>query len=848
MLDRNASQRGDDSPAGASPVEVRRSASFASVLVLLTVGLAFSTACQSSSTNVTGPSGTKCAITVPATLPTIGADGGSGTLTVTVAPECVWSATSGAEWLSITSTPNGQGSGNLTFTASGNPSAVVRRGTLIVGERRVELMQSGAACQFTLTPQTASVGAAGGEGSVTLNGVEGCQWSATSQAEWISIVGSQSGTGSSTVRFTAGANDGPARSGLIAIADRTFAVNQGASGSACGIALANSEQLVPASGGTDSVTVTAQGDCAWTAVSQSPWIIVASGAAGRGPGQVSLTIAPNTGVARVGLVTIGGQTYVVTQASGGSSGCTYNLASNGFSVPGAGGTTAVGVTAPAGCAWTASSGISWIVVAAGGVGNGSGSATLAIAANTGAARSGSVIVAGLVFTVDQAAVAPGCSYALSAADHSAAASGGTTTVDVTAGSGCGWTAASQASWITIGSGANGSGSGTVGLSIAANTGGQRTGTVAIAGQTLTVNQAAAATPGCSYALSDTDHSAGATGGTTTVDVSAGAGCGWTAASQASWITISNGANGSGNGTVTLSIAANAGGQRSGAATIAGRTFTVSQAAQPAAPSCTYNLSASEQSVPSTGGPAPVNVSAGNGCAWTASSQASWITIASGASGSGNGTVTLAVALNIGGERSGSVTIAGRTHTITQASGLLPCNYEIDPTDASSSAGGGTLQVAVTAGLTCTWQAQSHASWITVTSGANGLGNGTVRLTVASNGSGQRTGTVTIAGQTFTVTQAPAPAACSYSLNPTTQSVGPLGGDFTVAVTTQAGCAWSATTGDNWIALIGDTTGTGNGTVTYRIGLGLLFSRSGRITISGQNLTVNQAALLLSNAR
>ena len=844
MLDRNAAQPGDDSLAGALPAEVHRSA--VSVLALLTVTLACSAACQSSSTNVTGPSGTKCAITVPATLPTIGADGGSGTLTVTVAPECVWSATSAAEWLSITSTPNGQGSGNMTFTATGNPTAAMRRGALLFGERRVELTQSGAACQFTLAPQTASVGAAGGEGSVTLNGVEGCQWSATSQADWISIVGPQSGSGSSAIRFSAGANEGPARSGLIAIADRTFAVNQGASGSACAIALANSEQVVPASGGTDSVTVTAQGDCAWTAVSQSPWITVTSGAAGRGTGHVSLTIAANSGATRVGLVTIGGQTYVVTQSSGGSGGCSYSLDSNGFSAPGVGGSTTVGVSAPAGCAWTASSGISWIVVAAGGVGNGSGAATLAIAANTGAARSGSVIVAGQAFTVSQAAVAPGCSYALSAADHSAPAAGGTTAVDVSAGSGCAWTAASQASWLTISNGAVGGGNGTVTFSIAANSGGQRSGTATIAGQTFTVNQAAA-TPGCSYGLSATDHSAAAAGGTTAVDVSAGSGCAWTATSQASWLTITNGAAGSGNGTVTLSIGANTGGQRSGTATIAGRTFTVTQA-QPVSQPCTYDLSASEQSVPSTGGPASVTVSAGGGCAWTASSQASWITIASGASGSGNGTVTLAVALNLSGERSGSVTIAGRTHTITQASGLLPCSYAIDPTDASSGAGGGTQQIAVIAGLTCTWQAQSHASWITVTSGANGLGNGTVRLTVASNGGGQRTGTVTIAGQTFTVTQAPAPASCSYSLNPTSQSVGPLGGDFTVAVTTQAGCAWSATTGDNWITLTGDTTGTGNGTATYRIGLGLLFSRSGRITISGQNLTVNQAALLLSNAR
>jgi all-beta uncharacterized protein/BACON domain-containing protein len=728
--------------------------------LLLAVALVSSAACQSSSTNVIGPSGTKCAVTLPAALPTLGADGGSGTLTVTVAPECVWSASSAAEWISITSSANGQGAGTVTFAATGNPTALVRRGALVVGERRVEVMQSGAACQFTLTPQTASVPAAGGDGSVTLNGIEGCQWTATSQADWISIVGPPSGTGSSSIRFTAGANDGPARSGLIAIADRTFAINQSASGSACAIALGKTEQLMPAAGGTDAVTVTAQGDCAWTAVSQAAWITVASGGTGRGTAPVTLTIAPNTGGTRVGLVTIGGQTYVVTQAAGNSSGCSYSLASNDYAAPAAGGATPVGVTAPPGCAWTAASLTPWIVVAAGGVGNGSGAATLAIAANTGAARSGAVMVAGFVFTVTQAAPAPGCTYDLAATDRSMASGGGSFTVDVSAGAGCAWTASSQASWITLG-----------------------------------------------------------------------------------------GTSGTGNGTVTLTIAANAGNQRSGTATIAGRTFTVNQSAPPSTPACTYDVNPGEQSVPSLGGAASaVNVTAGNGCTWTATSQASWITVANGASGSGNGTVSLTIALNTGAERSGTVAIAGRTHTVTQASGLLPCSYSLDSTEATSGAAGGTIQVAVTAGLTCTWQAQSNAPWITVTSGASGLANGTVRLAVAANGGAQRSGTVTIAGQTFTVTQAPAPASCTFSLTPTTQSVGPLGGDFTVSITTQAGCTWSATTGDNWIQLLGDTTGTGSGPVSYRIGLGLIFSRSGRITIGGQNLTVNQAALLLSNAR
>jgi hypothetical protein len=61
-------------------------------------------------------------------------------------------------------------------------------------------------------------------------------------------------------------------------------------------------------------------------------------------------------------------------------------------------------------------------------------------------------------------------------------------------------------------------------------------------------------------------------------------------------------------------------------------------------------------------------------------------------------------------------------------------------------------VAVTTQATCAWTAVSNATWITVTSGAAGTGNGTVGFSAAANTGAARTGTLTIAGQTFTVTQ------------------------------------------------------------------------------------------------
>ena len=65
--------------------------------------------------------------------------------------------------------------------------------------------------------------------------------------------------------------------------------------------------------------------------------------------------------------------------------------------------------------------------------------------------------------------------------------------------------------------------------------------------------------------------------------------------------------------------------------------------------------------------AVVTVTAAAGCAWTASSNASWLTVTSGASGSGDGSASFKVDAHIGTtSRSALLTIAGQVVTITQA--------------------------------------------------------------------------------------------------------------------------------------------------------------------------------------
>jgi hypothetical protein len=144
-------------------------------------------------------------------------------------------------------------------------------------------------------------------------------------------------------------------------------------------------------------------------------------------------------------------------------------------------------------------------------------------------------------------------------------------------------------------------------------------------------------------------------------------------------------------------------------------------------------------------------------AWTATANASWLTITAGASTTGSGTVTYNVAANPSiSSRTGTLTIGGQTLTVTQSGvtgsvTLAPGSY------AAPVSGAVGRSIAVTSNATdFAWTATSNASWLTITGGASGTGNGTVLYTVAANAGSERVGTLTIGGRTFSVSQGEKP--------------------------------------------------------------------------------------------
>ena len=260
------------------------------------------------------------------------------------------------------------------------------------------------------------------------------------------------------------------------------------------------------------------------------------------------------------------------------------------------------------------------------------------------------------YTISGTLPPPPCTYSLSASNVSIALTGGNGTVGVLPSANtCTWAASSNVPWIQVVSGATGTGSGTVGFSVDANTGASRSGTLTVAGQTFTVNQG-----GCSFTLSPTTGSFLATASTGSVAVTAsGANCSWGAASNNPWLQITA----TGNGTVNYSVEANTSNtSRTGSLTIAGRTFTVTQAGAP----CTYQIVGLVTGFTASGGSVSFQVTPSGNCSWRAIENVSWLSFSPSTSVTGIRTVTLTVnPKNSSGSRSTTVTIADKSFLIKQ---------------------------------------------------------------------------------------------------------------------------------------------------------------------------------------
>ena len=508
--------------------------------------------------------------------------------------------------------------------------------------------------------------------------------------------------------------------------------------------------------------------------------------------------------------------------------CSYTVSPLSASFPAGGGSVQLSISTSSGCSWTVLNLTGWVTTSASS-GSGPGTLTLTASANAGSARSNSMNVAGKVVSVSQPA-ATSCAYTVSPTSASFPSSGGTTNVSITTDSSCSWSVTNGTGWVTT-SATSGTGSATVSLTAPANTGGARSGSLTVAGSNVSVSQAA---PACSYTVSPTSASFTSSGGTANVTITTGSTCSWSVSNATGWVTTSA-TSGTGSATVALTAPANAGGARSGSLTVAGASVSVSQAAA----ACTYGVSPTSASFTSSGGTVNVSITTGSTCSWSVSNSTGWVTT-SATSGTGPATISLSAPANAGGARSGSLSVAGYSVSVSQAAAAVTCAYTVSPSSASFSSGGGSVGVGIETSAGCGWSVGNATDWVSV-SASSGSGPATLMLSAPGNGGPSRSGTLVIAGQGVSVSQAAATTAssCNYSVSPSTVSFSRQGGSAVVTIDTGSTCSWSVVESLSWLSPSA-TSGTGPASVTLTaVSNPDKLSRSGYIAVGGKQVKVSQ---------
>lgn len=360
--------------------------------------------------------------------------------------------------------------------------------------------------------------------------------------------------------------------------------------------------------------------------------------------------------------------------------------------------------------------------------------------------------------VDQVQFVPisGCPATLSASNASHPSDSSTGLVNVAIAPGCPWGVFNQNSWISIVSGSNTTGNGSLAYTVAANpTAYNRIGNVQIADQVFVVTQLGITVPqsNCFYTVSPNGFGPGSYAGFTgTVFVDTPSSCEWNVINTNSWITITSSLTNFGSGQATFSVSQNpAPVARSGRIHVAGQIVTINQSAAPLCPITLSPGSASHSSSSATG---LVSVTAAAGCAWTVFSSNSWISIVSPTSGSGNGSVTYIVEANpTPSVRSGKVWIRNQSFSVTQSGASPGCTISISPGSGTHTYGAATNVISVTTQAGCPWTVFNTNAWVTILSSVSNSSSGQVIYSISSNNtSAARLGFIRVDGQVFAISQ------------------------------------------------------------------------------------------------
>jgi len=170
-----------------------------------------------------------------------------------------------------------------------------------------------------------------------------------------------------------------------------------------------------------------------------------------------------------------------------------------------------------------------------------------------------------------------------------------------------------------------------------------------------------------------------------------------------------------------------------------------------------------------------------------------------------------------------------------------CSYSLASTSSLFGNSGGSGSFTLSTGSGCPWSVASNSAWIVLASSSSGNGPDTIFYEVRENFTGSpRTGSISVAGQTFTILQDAGLAGCVYMISPKNVSVSSGGGIGVLNVFCGSNCAWMAASDVGWLTITSNGMGVGNGTLNYSVAANATgAARRGRIMIAGQVFTIKQ---------
>jgi hypothetical protein len=230
----------------------------------------------------------------------------STTLNVTTQTGCTWVALTSVPWVSITQGSSGSGTGSLVATVDENLGAQ-RSATLTIAGNAYSVVQS-AGCQYVLSTSVKAFTSSGGSESVTAFTPQTCTFTTPFPGvTWVHI----NSTGGNTVYYTVDPNSsGSARSVSFTIAGQPFMITQ--STTPCSFGVSPTSLSVGSDYSSVTVTVSTDLTCSWGINSNLSWLYGYSNSQ-KGPGLVTISAYQNSGIDRVGTITVAGQAVTVTQ-------------------------------------------------------------------------------------------------------------------------------------------------------------------------------------------------------------------------------------------------------------------------------------------------------------------------------------------------------------------------------------------------------------------------------------------------------------------------------------------------------------------------------------------------------